>query len=38
MHPKNRFNPTTFAPSHFLWEFDSGVATVTLNIPDRKIH
>ena len=29
-------NPTTFAPKHFLWEFAEGVATVTLNRPERK--
>jgi enoyl-CoA hydratase/carnithine racemase len=29
-------NPETFAPSHFVWSFDGGVATVTLNRPDRK--
>ena len=28
--------PATFEPEHFLWSFDSGVATVTLNRPDRK--
>ncbi|MDM3870482.1 enoyl-CoA hydratase family protein [Porticoccus sp. W117] len=36
MRPRNRFNPETYQPEHFLWAFDSGVATVTLNIPDRK--
>jgi enoyl-CoA hydratase/carnithine racemase len=29
-------NPSTFVPEHFLWSFDSGVATVTLNRPERK--
>lgn len=29
-------NPQTFAPEHFLWEFADGVATITLNRPDRK--
>ncbi|MEQ9662786.1 MAG: enoyl-CoA hydratase family protein [Parasphingopyxis sp.] len=29
-------NPETFAPEHFLWSFADGVATVTLNRPDRK--
>ena len=29
-------NPDTFAPHHFQWAFDAGVATVTLNRPDRK--
>ncbi|HEX8937354.1 MAG TPA: enoyl-CoA hydratase family protein [Sphingomicrobium sp.] len=30
------FDPAGFAPEHFLWKFDHGVATVTLNRPDRK--
>ncbi len=29
-------NPETFAPEHFLWDFVDGVATVTLNRPERK--
>jgi enoyl-CoA hydratase/carnithine racemase len=29
-------NPDTFAPEHFLWSFADGVATVTLNRPERK--
>lgn len=29
-------NPTTFQPEHFLWSFADGVATVTLNRPERK--
>src|SRR5688500_19387796 len=29
-------NPETFAPAHFLWAFDAGVATVTLDRPERK--
>ena len=29
-------NPETFAPEHFLWKFADGVATVTLNRPERK--
>jgi enoyl-CoA hydratase/carnithine racemase len=29
-------NPETFAPEHFLWEYDDGVATITLNRPERK--
>ncbi|HEX8578957.1 MAG TPA: enoyl-CoA hydratase family protein [Allosphingosinicella sp.] len=29
-------NPDSFAPEHFLWSFDAGVATVTLNRPERK--
>lgn len=30
------FDPETFRPAHFMWSFESGVATVTLNRPDRK--
>ena len=30
------FRPASFQPKHFLWEFRSGVATVTLNRPERK--
>jgi enoyl-CoA hydratase/carnithine racemase len=29
-------NPQSFAPEHFLWDFAEGVATVTLNRPERK--
>lgn len=29
-------NPESFRPEHFLWHFEAGVATVTLNRPDRK--
>ncbi|THD37277.1 MAG: enoyl-CoA hydratase family protein [Sphingomonas sp.] len=29
-------NPATFAPQHFGWAFADGVATVTLNRPERK--
>jgi enoyl-CoA hydratase/carnithine racemase len=29
-------NPATFEPEHFLWRFLAGVATVTLNRPERK--
>ena len=29
-------NPNSFAPAHFLWEYESGVAIVTLNRPERK--
>jgi enoyl-CoA hydratase/carnithine racemase len=29
-------NPETFRPTHFLWDFAEGVATVTLNRPERK--
>lgn len=28
--------PQDFKPQHFLWEFDSGVARITLNRPERK--
>jgi len=30
------FDAATFRPEHFLWEFVDGVATVTLNRPERK--
>jgi enoyl-CoA hydratase/carnithine racemase len=30
------FDPATFAPEHFLWVFADGVATITLNRPERK--
>ena len=30
------FEPSLFAPSHFLWSFAGGVATITLNRPERK--
>lgn len=30
------FDPSTFSPNHFLWDFADGVATVTLNRPERK--
>jgi enoyl-CoA hydratase/carnithine racemase len=30
------YDPATFAPKHFLWSFDKGVATITLNRPERK--
>jgi enoyl-CoA hydratase/carnithine racemase len=29
-------NPETFEPEHFLWDFAEGVATITLNRPERK--
>ena len=29
-------NPETFAPAHFRWAFQDGIATVTLNRPERK--
>jgi enoyl-CoA hydratase/carnithine racemase len=29
-------DPATLEPSHFLWEFAEGVATITLNRPERK--
>jgi enoyl-CoA hydratase/carnithine racemase len=28
-------DPKTFSPKHFLWEFADGIATITLNRPDR---
>jgi enoyl-CoA hydratase/carnithine racemase len=30
------FDPANFSPKHFLWEFANGVATITLNRPERK--
>ena len=30
------FDPDSFAPTHFLWDFADGVATITLNRPERK--
>jgi enoyl-CoA hydratase/carnithine racemase len=30
------FDPASFAPKHFLWDFADGVATITLNRPERK--
>jgi enoyl-CoA hydratase/carnithine racemase len=29
-------NPATLAPKHFKWVFEGGIATVTLNRPERK--
>ena len=29
-------NPADFHPEHFLWHFANGVATITLNRPERK--
>ena len=29
-------NPESFAPAHFLWSFEGGVATITLDRPERK--
>jgi enoyl-CoA hydratase/carnithine racemase len=29
-------NPATFSPAHFRWDYADGVATVTLNRPERK--
>ena len=31
------FDPLAFRPAHFQWKFEEGVATVTLNRPERKI-
>ncbi|MBB6521433.1 enoyl-CoA hydratase family protein [Pseudoteredinibacter isoporae] len=32
----NRFDPGQYQPEHFLWSYSEGVATITLNIPERK--
>lgn len=32
----NRFDPASYQPEHFLWQYAKGVATITLNIPERK--
>ncbi|MFL6846586.1 MAG: enoyl-CoA hydratase family protein [Allosphingosinicella sp.] len=29
-------NPETFSPEHFFWDYADGVATITLNRPERK--
>lgn len=29
-------NPETFSPEHFLWDFSSRIATITLNRPEKK--
>ncbi|WP_447763478.1 enoyl-CoA hydratase family protein [Sphingopyxis panaciterrae] len=31
-----KLDPATYVPAHFLWSFDAGVATITLNRPERK--
>ena len=30
------FDPSAFEPKHFMWKFENGVATITLNRPERK--
>jgi len=30
------FDPASFQPRHFLWDYADGVATITLNRPERK--
>ncbi len=30
------FDPATYAPTHFRWSYDEGVATITLDRPERK--
>ena len=31
-----KLDPSTYAPEHFRWSFEGGIATVTLNRPERK--
>ena len=31
-----KLDPSTYAPEHFRWSFEAGVATVTLDRPERK--
>ena len=31
-----RFDPTTYAPKEFLWQFSNGIASIRLNCPQRK--
>jgi enoyl-CoA hydratase/carnithine racemase len=31
-----KLDPQSFQPKHFLWSFEDGVATITLNRPERK--
>ena len=31
-----KLDPATFRPTHFLWDYADGVATITLNRPERK--
>ena len=30
------FDPTAFSPTHFSWSFDNGIATITLDRPEKK--
>jgi enoyl-CoA hydratase/carnithine racemase len=30
------FDPASYSPAHFLWDFADGVATITLNRPEKK--
>jgi enoyl-CoA hydratase/carnithine racemase len=30
------FDPVKFEPKHFEWKFENGIATVTLNRPEKK--
>lgn len=36
MNSPQPLDPASFQPEHFLWDFSDGVATITLNKPERK--
>lgn len=36
MNTKLPFDPYNFQPGHFLWSCNEGIATITLNVPEKK--